>query len=80
MHYVYILRLENGQHYTGYTANMDDRFARHLRGDACTTTERITAESVEFYAAFHDEQGARNFERYLKSSSGFAFRNKRLIS
>ena len=80
MHYVYILRLENGQHYTGYTTNMDDRFARHLRGDACATTQRISAASVQFYTAFHDEQLARNFEKYLKSSSGFAFRNKHFIS
>ncbi len=36
-------------------------------------------ESIEFYAAFKTEQLARAFEVYLKSSSGFAFRNKRLI-
>ena len=80
MHYVYILRLENGQYYTGYTTNIDDRFARHLRGGACTTTERISASSVQFYAAFQSEKLARDFEKYLKSSSGFAFRNKRFIS
>lgn len=79
MHYVYILKLENGQFYVGYTTNMDDRLARHLRGEACKTTERIPAESVEFYSAFNSEEKARAFEKYLKSSSGFAFRNKRLI-
>jgi putative endonuclease len=79
MHYVYILKLVNGQHYIGYTANLDDRIARHFRGEACKTTGRILAETLEFYAAFVDENRARNFEKYLKSSSGFAFRNKRLI-
>lgn len=80
MHYVYILQLENGHYYVGYTMNIDDRFARHMRGDACKTTHRISAESVKFYAAFYDKTLARDFEKYLKSSSGFAFRNKRLIS
>lgn len=79
MHYVYILKLENNQHYVGFTSNIDDRFARHLRGEACKTTERIAAETLEFYAAFVDEKRARDFEKYLKSSSGFAFRNKRLM-
>ena len=79
MHYVYILKLETGQHYVGYTANLDDRLARHARGEACTTTERMPMESIHFYAAFESEKKARDFEKYLKSSSGFAFRNKRLI-
>jgi putative endonuclease len=79
MHYVYILKLRNGQNYIGYTANIDDRIARHQRGEACKTTERISFESLEFYAAFRSERLARVFEKYLKSSSGFAFRNKRLI-
>ncbi|MEI8229743.1 MAG: GIY-YIG nuclease family protein [Candidatus Peregrinibacteria bacterium] len=79
MYYVYILNLENGQNYVGYTTNLDDRLARHALGKACTTTTRVHAESVAFYAAFTSEELARNFERYLKSSSGFAFRNKRLI-
>jgi len=32
-----------------------------------------------FYAAFKAKEKAYEFEKYLKSSSGFAFRNKRLI-
>jgi putative endonuclease len=79
MFYIYILKLANGQHYVGYTTNLDNRLARHACGKACTTTERVRAESVAFYAAFASEKLARDFERYLKSSSGFAFRNKRLV-
>lgn len=79
MHYVYILQLENGQHYVGSTANIDDRLARHEGGVACRTTERIPLKDMVFYAAFHTREKAEAFERYLKSSSGFAFRNKRLL-
>jgi len=79
MFYVYILRLKNGMCYIGYTTNLDDRLARHLKGEACATTKRMPMESMSFYAAFESEKKARDFEKYLKSSSGFAFRNKRLI-
>lgn len=79
MFYVYILTLNNGQHYVGYTTNMDDRYARHVRGGGCRTTERMPVESLDFYAAFRSKEKARDFERYLKSSSGHAFRNKRLV-
>lgn len=41
MFYVYILTLKNGRHYVGYTTNMDDRYARHVRGEGCRTTERM---------------------------------------
>jgi len=79
MHYVYILRLQNGQCYVGSTSNLDDRLARHERNEACRTTTRVPMKDVEFYAAFQTKEKAEAFERYLKSSSGFAFRNKRLL-
>ena len=79
MSHVYILRLQNGQHYIGYTADLKDRLARHEREEACRTTTNIPMSDVEFYAAFRTKEKAFAFEKYLKSSSGFAFRNKRLI-
>lgn len=79
MHYVYILKLQSGQHYIGYTANLNDRLARHAKGEACATTGRMHMDSINFYAAFESEKKARDFEKYLKSSSGFALRKKRLL-
>ena len=79
MHYVYILRLQNGQHYVGSTADLEERVVQHGRGEACRTTARIPMNDVAFFAAFQMREKAEAFERYLKSSSGFAFRNKRLI-
>ena len=79
MHYVYILLLENNQYYIGYTTDLDDRMKRHFEGKACITTTRIRPIELVFYAAFKTKQKAKAFEKYLKSSSGFAFRNKRLI-
>ncbi len=79
MHYIYILLLENHHHYIGYTTDLNARIKRHFDGEACTTTTRIKPKELVFYAAFKTKKKALAFEKYLKSSSGFAFRNKRLI-
>ncbi|MCR4325180.1 MAG: GIY-YIG nuclease family protein [Candidatus Curtissbacteria bacterium] len=78
MYYVYVLKLINGQYYTGFTKNIKNRPKRHFQG-AVKTTSRIKPIGLVFYAAFKTQKLATDFEKYLKSSSGFAFRNKRLI-
>ena len=78
MHYVYILRLRNGDYYVGETSKLRNRIEGHLKGNTNTTT-RVKPVEVVFYAAFKTKVRALSFEKYLKSSSGFAFRNKRLI-
>jgi len=78
MHYVYILKLSNGQYYVGETKNLKNRVIQHSQSNTKTTT-RIKPEELVFYAAFKTKRKALGFEKYLKSSSGFAFRNKRLV-
>jgi putative endonuclease len=78
MYFVYILQLQNGQFYTGFTKNLEERLKKH-KNHSVPTTNRIEPEKLVFYAAFQTEKKAIAFEKYLKSSSGFAFRNKRFI-
>ena len=78
MHYVYILQLENNQYYVGCTEDLKRRLEKH-KHHAVPTTSRMRPEELVFYAAFVSKEKAYAFEKYLKSSSGFAFRNKRLI-
>lgn len=78
MYYVYILKLKNGQYYTGFTKDLKTRIKRHFQ-KSVKTTKRIEPGEIVFYAAFRTQKLAMNFEKYLKSSSGFAFRNKHLI-
>jgi putative endonuclease len=78
MFFVYLLQLKNGQIYTGFTQNLEKRLKKHKSGSV-PTTDRIPPEEIVFYAAFKDKTKALECEKYLKSSSGFAFRNKRLI-
>lgn len=66
---VYILKCSNGQFYTGFSANLDQRMKAHNRGEV----------QLIHVSNFKDKQKAYDFERYLKSGSGIAFRNKRLL-
>ncbi len=75
---VYILKCSDGQFYTGFSKNFPQRLKAHQSGKVKFTKVRLPVEVV-FLAQFQDKQKAYDFERYLKSGSGRAFRNKRLI-
>ena len=80
MFYVYILRSESHpeQTYVGFTHDLKKRLPTHNRG-ACPHTAKFVPWRLVFYCAFNDENKARQFELYLKSHSGKAFANKRLL-
>lgn len=78
MYYVYILRLKDGSYYHGYSDNLEQRLRVHQQGIVSSTKNFRPVELV-FYGAFSSKRKALEFERYLKSGSGFAFRNKHLI-
>jgi len=78
MYYAYILRLSSDQFYTGHAQDLKKRLAEHKRGGVDATKNRRPFKLI-FYASFESLDKARSFEKYLKSSSGKAFRNKRLV-
>ncbi|QCX00988.1 GIY-YIG nuclease family protein [Aggregatimonas sangjinii] len=75
---VYILKCANGKYYTGYTTNITQRLIGHQKGEVSFTKDKLPVELVHL-SLFIDKQKAYDFERYLKTGSGFAFRNKRLV-
>jgi len=75
---VYILKCANGQFYTGYSANMIRRLAKHRTGEVKFTKDKLPIELIHI-SLFSNKQAAYDFERYLKTGSGIAFRNKRLL-
>jgi putative endonuclease len=77
--YVYVLQseAEPNRFYTGCTADLRARLARHNRGDV-PHTAKWKPWRIKTYIALADEERARSLERYLKSASGRAFQKKRL--
>jgi putative endonuclease len=78
MWFVYILKCSDENLYTGCTENLDDRLKRHNSGYVQATKLRLPVALIT-YIAFTDKYKAFAFEKYLKSGSGRAFLNKRLI-
>ena len=75
---VYILNCSDGTYYVGCTNSLADRFMRHSKGQVISTKQRLPVE-IWTYIVFNNKYKAFNFEKYLKSGSGRAFLNKRLI-
>ena len=75
---IYILKCNDSSHYTGYTNDLENRLKKHRNKQVRYTKDKSPVELIT-YIAFTDKYKAYNFEKYLKSGSGIAFRNKRLI-
>ncbi|MGB7843662.1 MAG: GIY-YIG nuclease family protein [Salinimicrobium sp.] len=75
---VYILKCSNGQYYTGYSENIEKRLVAHSKGEVHFTKDKLPVQLVHL-SLFQNKKKAFDFERYLKSGSGAAFRNKRLL-
>ena len=78
MHYVYILKCSDQTYYTGCTNNLENRLECHNKGQVHYASDKLPVELVTFIA-FTEKHKAYNFEKYLKSGSGIAFRNRHLI-
>lgn len=80
MFYVYIIQsISNSQQiYTWFTENLEERIKDHNSWKS-SHTNKFKPWKIVFYSNFTSKKIALEFESYLKTSSGIAFRNKRLI-
>ncbi len=75
--YVYILRslsTEN-QEYVGSTKDLRQRLGQHNRGEQYHT-EKYRPWKLKAAFWFETDEKAVQFEKYLKSGSGFSFRKR----
>ncbi len=77
-YFVYILHCGNGEYYTGLTNNIRRRLTEHQSG-VNKNTSYLRPLKLIFYICFPNKKLAADFEQYLKTNSGRAFRNKHLI-
>ena len=78
MYYVYLLKMNNAKYYAGFSSDLKQRINAHINGDV-PQTRKYRPLKLIFYAAFISKRKALQFEKYFKTSSGFSFRNKRLL-
>ena len=79
MYYVYNLQSKKDpdRYYVGITIDLKRRLNEHNSGQS-TYTNKFRPWKIVSYIAFVDRHKAKNFELYLKTSSGRAFAKKRL--
>ncbi len=80
MWYVYIIRsvANPGQEYIGVSADLRQRLSDHNTGKSKHTSKYFPWKLM-WYCAFPSKMTAFKFEKYLKTHSGRAFSNKRLL-
>ena len=80
MQYVYILKSQkdSSRIYIGKTADVQERLKEHNRGES-PFTKTFVPWKLQTFVWFENDQSADDFEKYLKSGSGFAFMKKRLL-
>ena len=79
IYYVYIIQSITfpKQFYTGFSENIKERLEEHNKGKS-VHTNKFKPWKMIYYCAFSNKKKALDFEKYLKTASGIAFRNKRL--
>lgn len=81
MYYVYILVSIKypDKIYIGFTNNIERRLGEHNKSSNDGYTKKYSPWEVRTYIAFSNSNKARDFEKYLKKGSGFAFMKKRFL-
>jgi putative endonuclease len=78
MWFVYILQCSDGSPYIGCTIDISRRIMEHNSHKVHYTKDKTPVNLIS-YLAFKDKYRAFEFEKYLKTRSGIAFRNRHLI-
>ena len=69
MNYMYVLKLNNGQLYIGFTGDLKKRVSEHKTGKVFTTRKYLPV-SLIYYEGYLARSDARHREFTLKSHGG----------
>ena len=80
MYYVYLIRSISNptQIYTGFTGNLTQRLEYHNTGKSLYTKNYMPWKLIAYFA-FEAKEKATDFEKYLKTGSGYEFIRRRIL-
>jgi len=65
-YYVYIIEMENGNYYTGYTNDLSARFEKHQQGLGAKFTRAFKPKKIVQSWKFEDKSSAMKAECFIK--------------
>ena len=68
-YYLYILKMSNGQFYTGTSENLPARIQRHIKHQASRTTSLLGMEKLVYHEVHLNRTIAEKWERQIKKWS-----------
>jgi len=77
MYFVYILKLSDNTLYIGSASDLQKRLTDHKHG-LVSSTKNHRPVQVKWFCSFPEKTKAMQFEKYLKSGSGFSWRKRHL--
>jgi putative endonuclease len=78
-YFVYLIKSKEAENtYTGFTTDLSSRLKQH-NSDISKYTRGKGPWELVWYAAFNNRGKALDFEKYLKSGSGYAFSRRRFL-
>lgn len=73
--YIYVLSLNNGEFYKGYTEDLRRRIKEHINGHVDSTKNKKPLELV-YYEAYQNKKDAMDRKRYFKTGWGRLYLSK----
>jgi Predicted endonuclease containing a URI domain len=77
MFYVYILRMRNGQLYTGMSGDLRRRIGEHKQGTVSSTKNRRPLLLIH-YESYLSTSDAQRREKFLKTTEGKSLLSKQI--
>lgn len=65
MYFVYVLKMNNGQIYMGFTNNLQKRLEKHNSGSVFTTSKYLPA-TLTYFECYRSKKDALQREKMLK--------------
>ena len=70
INYVYILQMQNGNYYTGYTTNLEQRLNKHINNKGAKFTKAFKPQKLRQSWCIHSNKGdAMKVEAYIKQQN-----------
>ena len=69
MFYIYFLKLNNNNIYTGFTKDLKRRFTEHKNGKVFFTKNKLPVKLIG-YEAYKEKSDAIRREKYMKTTEG----------